>query len=67
MATITVFSDYETYEMVDGSIIAIVTDDGMEEMENGSSFKHLDDKQIKSEVSLRSLLDLWNKTYRTSF
>lgn len=67
MTSITVFSDYETYEMVDGSIIAIVTDDGMQEMENGSSFKHLADKQIKSEVSLRSLLDLWNITHGTNF
>ncbi len=70
MATITVFSDYETWETADtdSGIVAIIADTAFDKMcEGDTKFKHLPDNQILSEVSIRSLLDLWNKTYGTSF
>jgi hypothetical protein len=67
MDTITVLGDYETWNGDDG-IVAIVTDSAIEDMvERDIKFKRLADNQIVAEVSIRSLLDLWNKTYGTSF
>lgn len=51
--TLVVLDDGETYSLIEGASILVVTEEGMDEIGTGKGIVDLSDKHILSEVQLK--------------